>query len=117
VVDVTPPSVPFSVWIWAALDPVLIGTALYLGWRANQAGKIFIAAIAALGIALLFDAALTALGIPWFAPLSRSGPTLIPVRSVSALIYAASAYGVRRIVEQRRKKEAGNSRPQSLDHP
>jgi membrane-bound metal-dependent hydrolase YbcI (DUF457 family) len=116
VVDVTAPSVPFAVWIWAALDPVLIGVALYLGWRADQAGKIFIAAIAALGIALLFDWTVTAIGIPWFAPLSRSGPTLIPVRSGAAVVYAASAYAVRRMVERRRKKEAGETRPQSLDH-
>jgi hypothetical protein len=95
-VGVTAPFVPLSVWIWAGLDPVLIGVALYLGWKADQAGKIFIAAIAALGAALLVDLALTALGLPWFAPLSRSSPTLLPVRSIAALIWAAAGYGARR---------------------
>lgn len=96
--DVIAPSVPLSVWIWAAFDPVLIAVALYLGWRADQFGKVFIAAIAALGIALLFDALVTALGIPWIAPLSRDGPMLLPVRSVAALLWAALGYGARRVV-------------------
>jgi hypothetical protein len=51
----TAPAVPFAVWIWAAFDPVLIAVAVTLGWRADQKGKIFIAAIAALGITLLVD--------------------------------------------------------------
>ncbi|HEV7874735.1 MAG TPA: hypothetical protein VGO82_11440 [Enterovirga sp.] len=94
----TAPSVPFAVWIWAAFDPVLIGVAIYLGWKADQAGKIFIAAIAALGASLLVDMALTALGIPWFAPLTRTGPMLLPVRSIAALAWAAASYTARRVV-------------------
>ena len=94
----TAPSVPFAVWIWAAFDPVLIGVAIYLGWKADQAGKIFIAAIAALGASLLVDIALTALGIPWFAPLTRTGPMLLPVRSIAALAWAAASYTTRRVV-------------------
>ena len=93
----TAPSVAFSVWIWAAFDPVLIGVAVYLGWKADQAGKIFIAAIAALGASLLVDMALTALGIPWFAPLTRTGPMLLPVRSLAALAWAAASYTARRV--------------------
>jgi len=85
------------VWIWAALDPVLIGIAVYLGWKADQAGKIFIAAIAALGASLLVGMALGALGIPWFAPLTRTGPMLLPVRSIAALAWAAAGYTVRRV--------------------
>jgi hypothetical protein len=96
-VGVTAPSVPFAVWVWAAFDPVLIGVAVYLGWKADQAGKIFIAAIAALGAALLVDMALTALGIPWFAPLTRTGPMLLPVRSIAALAWAAASYTARRL--------------------
>ena len=91
------PSVAFSVWIWAAFDPVLIAVAVYLGWRADQAGKIFIAAIAALGVTLLVDWLLTAIGIPWMAPLSQRGPTLIPVRSIGALVWAALAYAAHRL--------------------
>lgn len=93
----TPPAVALSDWIWAAFDPVLIGVAAYLGWRADQAGKIFIAAIAALGIALLFDALVTRIGLPWIAPLSRDGPMLLPVRSGAALVWAALAYGAARL--------------------
>lgn len=94
---VTVPVIPFSTWIWAAFDPILILVAVYLGWTADQAGKVFIAAIAALGAALLADALITRIGLPWFAPLSRDGPMLIPVRSVGAVVWAAMAYGARRL--------------------
>lgn len=93
----TVPEVPFGVWIWAAFDPILIGVALALGWRADQPGKIFIAAIAALGLALLADLALGALGLPWIAPLSREGPMLLPVRSLAALAWTALGYALARL--------------------
>ena len=96
------PSVPFAVWIWAAFDPILIAVAVYMGWKADQAGKIFIAAIAAIGITVLADWALTKLGIPLLAPFSREGPTLLPVRSVAALIWAAFGYGARRFRDRQR---------------
>lgn len=92
----TAPSVPFAVWIWAAFDPVLIVAALVMGWKADQLGKVFIAAIAAIGITLLTDWLLTALGIPNLAPISRSGPMLLPVRSVAALVWAGLAYAAAR---------------------
>lgn len=99
---VTVPVIPFSTWIWAGLDPILIGVALYLGWRADQAGKVFIAAIAALGIALLFDATVTWLGVPWFAPLSRDGPMLLPVRSVAAVVWAGAGYAAGHLMRKGR---------------
>ena len=102
----TVPAVPFTTWIWAALDPVLIGVALWLGWHADQAGKVFIAAIAALGAALLFDALLTRIGIPWIAPLSQDGPMLIPVRSVAALGWAALAYVAGRLLTRKGRAQA-----------
>ena len=98
----SPPSVPFAVWIWAAFDPVLIAVAVYLGWRADQFGKVFIAAIAALGIAVLVDWLLTSLGLPSFAPVSRNGPTLLPVRSIAAVLWAGLAYAAHRISAARR---------------
>ena len=88
------PVVPFATWIWAAFDPILITVAIYLGWRADQAGKIFIAAIAALGLSLLVDALFGGIGVPWIAPLSREGPMLLPVRSVGALVWATFGYAV-----------------------
>lgn len=92
----SPPSVPLSVWILAAFDPVLIGVAAGLGWRADQAGKIFIAAIAALAASILAAWLVTAIGLPWVAPVGRDYPTLLPVRAVAALIWAAAAYAARR---------------------
>lgn len=92
----TTPSVPFAIWIWAAFDPVLIVIAVYLGWKADQAGKIFIAAIAAIGATMLIDWLLTAIGVPVFAPVSRGGPMFLPVRSVAALAWAGLGYLLRR---------------------
>ena len=93
----TAPSVPLGTWLLAAFDPVLIGVAVYLGWRADQFGKVFIAAIAALGLSVLAAWLITLLGVPWVAPVSRDVPTLYPVRAVAAFLWAAAAYGLRRL--------------------
>lgn len=96
----TAPSVAFNVWIWAAFDPVLILVAAYLGWKADQLGKVFIAALAALGVTLLADWLLTTVGVPTLAPLSRGGPMLIPVRSVASVIWAAAGYAAARALRR-----------------
>jgi hypothetical protein len=95
---VTPPSIPFSVWILGAFDPILILVACYLGWKADQFGKVFIAAIAALGLSVLLAWVITALGLPWIAPVSRDAPILFPVRAVAGVLWAGGAYGIRRLV-------------------
>jgi hypothetical protein len=97
-VGVTPPSVAISVWMWGALDPILIGIAVCLGWRADQAGKIWIAAIAALGISVLADWILTSLGVAWVAPVSSSGPMLLPVRALAGVAWAGAGYAARRVL-------------------
>ena len=90
------PSVAFSTWIWAAFDPILVVVAVYLGWSADQAGKIALAAIAALGVSVLADWALTSLGVPLFAPVTQGAPMLLPVRTGAAILWAALAFLVRR---------------------
>jgi hypothetical protein len=90
------PSVPFSVWPLAALDPVLIAIAVVMGWKADQFGKVFLAAIAALGLSVLAAWLVTAVGLPWPAPVGRDFPTLFPVRTVAAFLWAAAAFGLRR---------------------
>jgi chromate transport protein ChrA len=92
----TPPVVPFSVWILGAFDPILILIACYLGWKADQLGKVFIAAIAALGVSALAAWAITSVGLPWLAPVSRDAPMLFPVRTIAAVLWASAAYGARR---------------------
>jgi len=94
---VTPPSVPFATWLLAAFDPVLIAVAVVLGWKADQFGKVFIAAIAALGLSALAAWIITSIGLPWLAPVSRDAPTLFPVRTIAAVLWACAAYGARRI--------------------
>jgi hypothetical protein len=92
------PAVPFEVWILGAFDPVLIAVAALLGWKADQFGKVFIAAIAALGLSVLAAWIVTSLGLPWVAPVSREAPTLFPVRAVAAFLWAAGAFLARRLV-------------------
>ncbi len=94
---VTPPSVPFDAWILAALDPVLIAVAVLLGWKADQAAKIFIAAIAALVASILVGWLVTSIGLPWPAPVGRDYPTLLNVRAIAALVWAGAAFGARRL--------------------
>lgn len=94
------PYYPWTVWIWAGFDPVLVGIALYLGWTASQFGKVFIAAIAALGLSVLFSWAVSATGIPWPAPITQDGPTFFPVRAVAALLWAIIGYAVNKLILQ-----------------
>ena len=94
------PSVPLSVWPLAALDPVLIAVAIIMGWKADQFGKVFLAAIVALGVSVLAAWLVTVVGLPWPAPVGRDSPTLFPVRTVAAFLWAAAAFGVRRLTER-----------------
>ena len=97
------PTVPvITLWDWlpAAFDPVLIVVAVLLGWKADQFGKVLIAAIAALGVSALFSWLVTSLGIPWVAPVRADALTLFPVRVVSAIVWAALAYAARRVIRR-----------------
>ena len=96
----TVPVVPFSSWIAGAFDPVLILVAVWLGWKADQIGKVFIAAIVALALSVLASWLITTIGLPWVAPISREGPILIQVRVIAAAVWAAGAYFARRIVRR-----------------
>jgi hypothetical protein len=94
----TPPIIPASVWLLAAVDPVLIAIAVILGWKADQFGKVFIVAIAALGASVLVSWAISAVGLPWVAPVGGNNPTLLPIRTIAALLWASVAYFARKVV-------------------
>jgi membrane-bound metal-dependent hydrolase YbcI (DUF457 family) len=94
------PSVPLAIWLMAAFDPILILVAAYLGWKADQLGKLFIAAMAALVVAVLAAWAITAAGLPWVAPIGDDHPSLLPVRTIGALVWASAAYGVKRMSQR-----------------
>ena len=95
-----PPSVPLSVWLLGAFDPVLIAIAILLGWKADQFGKVLVAAIAALGVSVLVSWGITSLGLPWIAPVRADAPTLYPVRFVAALVWSSGAYAARRMLRR-----------------
>ena len=97
---VAPPSVPLATWVLAGFDPVLIAVAVYLGWTADQVGKIFVAAIAALAVSLVVAWVVTGIGLPSAAPVGRDYPTLIPVRALAAVLWAAAAYTARRFARR-----------------
>lgn len=88
------PSVAFLDWFPAAFDPVLLLVAGVLGWKADQFGKVFIAAMAALVIAVLVSWLVHSMGLPWVAPVGRDLPMLLPVRTIAALLAASLAFGV-----------------------
>ncbi|CAO4163438.1 hypothetical protein [Methylorubrum populi] len=94
------PVYPVSVWILAGFDPVLIVVAVFLGWKADQFGKVFIAAIAALAVSVLVAWFVTRIGLPWPAPVAAELPTFFPVRTVAAFLWAAAGYGARRALKR-----------------
>jgi len=96
------PTVPVvTLWDWlpAAFDPVLILIAVWLGWKADQFGKVLIIGMVALAVSVLVSWAISSLGIPWIAPVRSDGLTLFPVRFVAAMLWASGAYAARRVVK------------------
>ena len=97
------PTVPVvHLWDWlpAAFDPVLIIVAVLLGWKADQFGKVVIAAIAALGLSIVVSYVIGLLGIAWVAPVRSDALTLFPVRIIAALLWAIGAYAARRLTQR-----------------
>jgi len=88
----TVPVYPFEVWIWAAFDPVLIGIALIMGWKSDQFVKVILVSLMAFAVSVLVSWAVTALGIPWPAPISHDGPTFFPVRWMAAFVWGALGF-------------------------
>lgn len=97
----TPPFVPTEVWLLAAFDPILIAVAVWIGWRVDQFGKIVIAVIAALAMSMLGGWLVTSLGLPWMSPVGRDFPTLMPVRTIAAALWATAGFTASRILASR----------------
>ncbi|NBJ09905.1 hypothetical protein GR304_03150 [Microvirga sp. SYSU G3D207] len=94
------PTVPVvTLWDWlpAAFDPVLILIAVWLGWKADQFGKVLIVALAAFGGSVLVSWTVSGLGLPWVAPVRSDGLTLFPVRWIAAMLWASGAYAAKRL--------------------
>jgi len=96
----TVPVVHLGDWLPAAFDPVLIVVAVWLGWKADQFGKILIAAIAALGLSIVVSYLISLVGLPWVAPVRADALMLFPVRFVAALLWAAGAYAARHLIRR-----------------
>ncbi len=97
----TVPVYPFDVWIWAALDPVLILVAVVMGWKSDQVVKLILVALMAFTASVLTSWLLTLLGIPWPAPVGRDLPTFFPVRTGGAFLWALLAFCARLLFRRR----------------
>jgi hypothetical protein len=95
----TVPVVTLSDWLPAAFDPVLILIAVWLGWKADQFGKVLIVGMIALAVSVLVSWGISSLGLPWIAPVRSDGLTLFPVRFVAAMLWASGAYAARRLAK------------------
>jgi hypothetical protein len=96
------PTVPVvTLWDWlpAAFDPVLILIAVWLGWKADQFGKVMIVGLMAFGGSVLVSWIVSSLGLPWIAPVRSDALTLFPVRLIAAMLWASGAYAARRLVK------------------
>ena len=96
------PTVPVvTLWDWlpAAFDPVLILIAVWLGWKADQFGKVLIVGMIALAVSVLVSWGISSLGLPWIAPVRSDGLTLFPVRFVAAMLWASGAYAAHRLAK------------------
>lgn len=96
----TPSEIPSPTVFLAGFEPFLVVISLYLGWKADQFGKVFIAAIAAFGLSILVSWLIGSLGLPWIASVGHGEPTLYPVRAVAALLWASGAYGTRKFLRR-----------------
>ena len=96
----TVPVVHLWAWLPAAFDPVLVIIAVWLGWKADQFGKVLIVGMIALAVSVLVSWVISSLGIPWIAPVRSDALTLFPVRFVAALLWASGAYLARRVANR-----------------
>ena len=97
-VQPTVPVVHLWDWLPAAFDPVLVIVAVWLGWKADQFGKVLIVGMAAFGVSVLVSWIVSSLGLPWVAPVRADALTLFPVRWIAAMLWASGAYAARRVV-------------------
>lgn len=97
----TPPAVPTEIWLLAAFDPILVAVAVFLGWKADQFGKIVIAVIAALALSMIGGWFVTSVGLPWMSPVGREFPTLMPVRTIAAALWASAGFAAGRLRKAR----------------
>lgn len=93
---------PFALanWLPVAFDPVLILVAAYFGWKADQAGKLIVAVIAALAASVLVGWIMGTLGIPWPGAIGGEQFLLLQVRAFGALLWSGLAFGARRMVKR-----------------
>jgi hypothetical protein len=85
-----------TVLLFALLNPAAIAVSYWMGLRADQAGKVVIAAFAgaAAGAGLLWLAAL--LRIPFVATPGRAAAGIFAAQCVFSLVWAGIGYAMRR---------------------
>lgn len=82
--------------IWAFLDPAVVAIGLWMGWTADQAGKLLLAGLAAglAGTALSF--VLRFVGISWFEGGFYFGGAHAFFRVLAGFLWATVGYAAAR---------------------
>jgi hypothetical protein len=98
---------PFALanWLPVAFDPVLILVAVLFGWKADQAGKLIVAVIAALAASVLVGwimgtLGVSVLGLQWPGAIGGEQFLLLQVRAFAALLWSGLAFGARRLAKR-----------------
>ena len=94
--DLQPDVNLLEVLAYAAFNPATIAVAFLMGRKADEKGKILVAAFAGAiaGVALLYVAALLRI---WDAPtLGRAAAGVLAASIVSGLVYAGLGYALKR---------------------
>ena len=97
----TVPVYPLAVWIWAAFDPVLIAVALVMGWKSDQFVKVILVALMAFVASVMTSWALTAIGLPWPAPVGHDLPTFFPVRWIAGFLWGTLGFAAHQLYRRR----------------
>ena len=94
---------PYSAVIWLSFaDPVVIAIGLWMGWHADQAGKLVLAGLAAGLAATALSFLLSLIGVGWLDGGYFFGPAHALVRVLAGCCWAALGYGARALAAARR---------------
>jgi hypothetical protein len=88
---------PFRWVIYLAfLDPAVIAIGLWMGWHADQAGKLILAGLAAGLAGVVLSFVLRSVGLGWFEGGYSFGGAHAFFRVVAGFLWAAIGYGARK---------------------
>lgn len=85
----------------AVIDPLVVIIGLWMGWRADQSGKIVLAGLAAGLAATALNFVLNLAGLGWFDGGYYFGPAHALIRVAAGCCWASLGYGARALASRR----------------